>query len=45
MSQGRDDCDSGQVGHSGCSEKWLYSGYVLKVLSKGLADEQLLFTR
>lgn len=38
MTQGRDDYDSGQVGCSGCSENWLYSGYVLKIVSKGFAD-------
>lgn len=45
MIQGRDDCGTGQVDSSGCSEKWLYSGYVLKRVSKDLLTEQVLFTR
>lgn len=39
MIQGRDDCGTGQVDSSGCSEKWLYSGYVLKIVSKDLLTE------
>lgn len=39
MTQGRDDCGSGQVDSSVCSEKWLYSRYVLKIASERFAHQ------